>query len=80
MANVYSKCNALWTQVFKAYDKFLNKIKLTNDGEALSEPICFNQRIRDGNINIGLIKVSIVLHFLNDKKRKNTIIDFSEKI
>ena len=49
VANAYSKCNAFWTQVFKAYDEFHNKIKLTNEGEALSEPICFNQRIRVGN-------------------------------
>ena len=49
MANAYSKCNAFWTQVFKAYDEFHNKIKLTNAGEVLSEPICFNQRIRVGN-------------------------------
>ena len=28
VANSYSKCNAFWTQVFKAYDEFHNKIKL----------------------------------------------------
>ena len=41
VANTYSKCNAFWTQVFKAYDEFHNKIKLTNAGEVLSEPVCF---------------------------------------
>ena len=49
VVNAYTKCNAFWTQVFKAYDEFHNKIKLTNAGEVLSEPICFNQRIRVGN-------------------------------
>ena len=66
VANAYSKCNAFWTLVFKAYDEFHNKIKLTNAGEVLSEPVCFNQRIRVGThflcINTRLIKVSTVLH------------------
>ena len=72
MANAYSKCNAFWTQVFKAYDEFHNKIKLTNAGEVLSEPICFNQRIRVGNtflmhkhwIDKGIYCVA---HFLNEE-------------
>ena len=66
VANAYSKCNAFWTQVFKAYDEFNNKIKLTNAEEVLSEPIYFNQRIRVGThflcINTRLIKLSTVLH------------------
>ena len=84
MANAYSKCNAFWTQVFKAYDEFHNKIKLTNAGEVLSEPICFNQRIRVGNtflmhkhwIDKG---VYCVAHFLNEEGKILSHIDFQRK-
>ena len=85
VANAYSKCNAFWTQVFKAYDEFHNKIKLTNEGEALSEPICFNQRIRVGNtflmhkhwIDKG---VYCVAHLLNEEGKIHSHIDVSEEI
>ena len=65
VANAYSECSAFWTQVFKVYGEFHNKIKLTNAGEIFLEPICFSQRIRVGNtflMHTGLIKVSIALH------------------
>ena len=45
VANAYYKCNAFWTQIFKAYDEFHNKIKLTNAGEVLSEPICVQPKV-----------------------------------
>ena len=83
VANVYSKYNAFWTQVFKAYDEFHNKIKLTNTGEVLSEPICFNPRIRVGNtfmhkqwIDKG---VYCVAHFLNEEGQILSHIDFQRK-
>ena len=68
-------CNAFWTQVFKAYDEFHNKTKLTNAREVLSEPICFNQRIRFGNtflmhkhwIDKG---VYCIARFLNEEGKK----------
>ena len=67
----------------KAYDEFHNKIKLTNEGEALSEPICFNQRNRVGNtflmhkhwIDKG---VYCVAHFLNEEGKILSHIDFRE--
>ena len=68
MVNAYSKCNTFWTQIFKAYDEFHNKIKLTNAGEVLSDQ---NQSVSTKglelgtnflSINTGLIKVSLVLH------------------
>ena len=85
VANAYSKCNAFWTQVFKAYDEFHNKIKLTNGGEVLSDPICFNQRIRFGNtflrhkhwIDKG---VYCIAHFLNEEGKNTFSYTFSEKI
>ena len=81
VANAYSKCNAFWTQAFKAYDKFHNKIKLTNTGEVLSEPICFNQRIGVGNTFLmhkhGIDKgVYCVAHLLNDELKILPHIDF----
>ena len=73
VANAYSKCNAFWTQVFKA--EFHNKLKLTNAGEVFSEPICFNQRIRVRNtflmhkhwIDKG---VYCIARFLNEEGKK----------
>ena len=62
VTNTYSEYNAFWTQVFKAYDEFYNKIKLTNAGEAVSEPTCFNQRIRVGNTFLMHKHLIIVLH------------------
>ena len=84
VANAYSKCNAFWTRVFKAYDEFHNKIKLKNAGEVLSEPICFNQRIRVGNtflmhkhrIDKGDYRVA---HFLNEEGKILSHIDFQRK-
>ena len=49
MANIYPKCNAFWNQVFNAYDKFYNKVRLTNIREVLNEPVCFNEKIKVGN-------------------------------
>ena len=68
VTNGYSKYNAFRTQVFKVYDEFYNKIKLTNAGEAVSEPTCFNQRIRVGNTFL-MHKhlIHCVAHFLNDE-------------
>ena len=68
VTNTYSEYNAFWTQVFKAYDEFYNKIKLTNAGEEVSEPTCFNQRIRVGNTFL-MHKhlIHCVAHFLNEE-------------
>ena len=82
--NAYSKCNAFWTQVFKACDEFHNKIKLTNAIEVLSEPICFSQRIRVGNaflihkqwIDKG---VYCVAHFLNEVGKILSHVDFQRR-
>ena len=95
MVNAYSKCNTFWTQIFKAYDKFHNKIKLTNAGEVLSKPICFNQRVRVGNtflkhkhwIDKGVSCVAhflneegkILSHFLNEEGKILSHIDFQRK-
>ena len=84
VVNVYTKCNAFWTQVFEAYDKFHNKIKLTNAGEILLEPICLNQSIRVGNtfltrkhwIDKG---VYCVAHFLYEEGKILSHIDFVRK-
>ena len=81
---VFWFCNAFWTQVFKAYDEFHNKIKLTNAGEVLSEPICFNQRIRIGNTFLmhkhWIDKcVYCVAHFLNEEGKILSHIDFQRK-
>ena len=84
VANVYFKCNQFWTQVFKAYDEFHNKIKLTNAGEVLSGPVCFNQRIRGGNTFLmhkhWIDKyVYCVAHFLNENGKILSHIDFQRK-
>ena len=83
VTNGYSKYNAFWTQVFKAYDEFHNKIKLTNAGEVLSEPVCFNQSASTSLllmhkhwIDMG---VHCVAHFLNEEGKILSHIDFQRK-
>ena len=75
VAKGYSKC--------KVYDEFHNKLIVTN-AEVLSEPICFNQRIRVGNtflMHKHWIDKSVqtVAHFLNKEGKILSHIDLQRK-
>ena len=80
----YPKCNAFWNQISNAYDAFYNKIRPTNIREVLSEPVCFNERIKVGNtflahknwIDTGIYYC--VAHFLNEEGNRLSHIDFNE--
>ena len=78
LPNAYSKCNALWTQVFKAYDEFHSKIKLANVGDGSNKELELGTHFL--YTNAGLMKVSLVLHtFWMRKDKILSHIDFRKK-
>jgi exonuclease III len=76
--------NPFWKDVFKAYKTFFYKVKPRTAEEILSEPICFNDRLKHGNRTIknrmlqdkDIFKIG---HFLKENGQFLSNREFSQK-
>ena len=80
----YKSGNLFWQEVFQAYKDFFYKVKVNKLEDILSEPICYNERIKIGSsvfINKQFIEhgVHCIVNFLKEDGSFYSHLEFNNK-